>query len=135
MEFNIKNFLEHKEKIAVIGLGYVGLPLAVSLGSKYSIIGFDISKKRILELKQCKDSTKEIDSEKIKQANITFTYDPSSISKCKLIIIAVPTPIDPSIKPNLKFIKQASEIVGKYMKKNSFIVYESTVYPGLTEEF
>ncbi len=131
---DIKDFLEHRERIGVVGLGYVGLPLAVALGSKFSVLGFDISKKRIEELKKGIDSTKELETEKIKSATIEFTSDPKEISKCKLIIVAVPTPIDLSKKPDLRYVISATELVGNNMRKGSIVVYESTVYPGLTED-
>ncbi len=132
---NISDFTkENKEKIAVIGLGYVGLPLAVLLDEKYNVIGFDINPQRIKELKEGYDRTREVESEKLKKSQIHFTDNPEEISQAKVIIVTVPTPIDQHRIPDLKPIKSASKTVGRYMQKGSIVVYESTVYPGLTEE-
>ena len=124
----------NKKKIAVIGLGYVGLPLAVLLDQKFNVIGFDINPERIKELKEGYDRTREVEAEKLKNSTIEFTDNPKKISEANIIIITVPTPIDVHRIPDLRPIKSASETVGKYMQKGSIIVYESTVYPGLTEE-
>ena len=124
----------NKEKIAVIGLGYVGLPLAVLLNEKYNVIGFDINPQRIKELKEGYDRTREVEPEKLKKSTIEFTDNPEKISQAKVIIVTVPTPIDQHRIPDLRPIKSASKTVGKYMQKGSTVVYESTVYPGLTEE-
>ena len=132
---NIKDFEKgNKEKIAVIGLGYVGLPLAVLLDKKFNVIGFDINSKRIEELKKGYDRTREVEKEKLEKSSIQFTDNPEKISQAKVIIITVPTPIDQHNIPDLKPIKSATKTVGKFMKKGSIVVYESTVYPGLTEE-
>ncbi|WP_297457257.1 nucleotide sugar dehydrogenase [Persephonella sp.] len=124
----------NKEKIAIIGLGYVGLPLAVLLDQKFNVIGFDINSQRIKELKEGYDRTREVESEKLKKSNIEFTDNPEKISEAKVIIVTVPTPIDKHNIPDLRPIKSATKTVGKYMQKGSIVVYESTVYPGLTEE-
>jgi len=124
-----------KQKICVVGLGYVGLPLAVEFGKQDNIIGFDINETRIMELRKNIDSTNEISSSEIKKSNIVFTSDPLDIKKSDFIIIAVPTPIDKTKKPDLKYLKSASELVGKNLAKNTIVIYESTVYPGVTEEF
>ncbi len=121
-------------KIAVIGLGYVGLPLAVLFDSKYNVIGFDINSERIKELKEGFDRTREVESEKLKKSDIQFTDNPEKISEAKIIIVTVPTPIDEYRIPDLRPIRSATKTVGKYMTKGSIVVYESTVYPGLTEE-
>ncbi|MEJ5173532.1 MAG: nucleotide sugar dehydrogenase [Hydrogenothermaceae bacterium] len=121
-------------KICVVGLGYVGLPLAVLFASKYEVIGFDINHNRIKELKEGYDRTKEVESEKLKSVNIHYTDNPEDISKADIIIVTVPTPIDEHNIPDLRPIISASKTVGKYMKKGAIVVYESTVYPGLTEE-
>ncbi len=132
---DIKSFQKgKKEKIAVIGLGYVGLPLAVLLDEKFNVIGFDINPQRIKELKENYDRTREVEKEKLEKCNIEFTDNPEKISEAKVIIVTVPTPIDEHRIPDLRPIKSASKTVGKYMKKGSIVVYESTVYPGLTEE-
>jgi len=122
-----------KTKICVVGLGYVGLPLAVSFGKREKINGFDINKKRIEELKNNIDSTKETPNIEIKKAHINFSNNPKIISESNFIIIAVPTPIDKHKNPDLKPLLNASKTVGKYMQKGSIVVYESTVYPGCTE--
>jgi len=122
------------DKICVIGLGYVGLPLATLLGYKFNVIGFDINKKRIEELKKYFDNTNEVSSEKLKGSNIEFTIDPTKISSAKIIIVTVPTPVDEYKMPDLSPVKKATELVAKYIQKGSIIVYESTVYPGVSEE-
>ena len=132
---DIKSFQKgEKEKIVVIGLGYVGLPLAVLLDEKFNVIGFDINPQRIKELKENYDRTREVEKEKLEKCNIEFTDNPEKISEAKVIIVTVPTPIDEHRIPDLRPIKSASKTVGKYMQKGSIVVYESTVYPGLTEE-
>jgi len=122
------------EKIAVVGLGYVGLPLAVLLDTKFDVIGYDINTERINELKRGFDRTGEVDSDRLKSCSVEFTNEPSKISKAKVIIVTVPTPIDEHKIPDLKPVKAATRMVGRYMKKDSIVVYESTVYPGVTEE-
>ena len=121
-------------KIAVIGLGYVGLPLAVLLDTKYNVIGYDISLQRIEELREGFDRTKEIEPERLKNSQIYFTDDPKDISQAKVIIVTVPTPVDKYNIPNLNPVISATKTVGRNMAKGSIVVYESTVYPGLTEE-
>jgi UDP-N-acetyl-D-galactosamine dehydrogenase len=131
----VEDFLKNgKEKIAIVGLGYVGLPLAVLFDTKFNVIGFDINPERIKELKQGFDRTKEVEKEKLLNCHIEFTYDPGKLKEAKVIIITVPTPVDKHKIPDLRPIISATKTVGKYMKKGSIVVYESTVYPGLTEE-
>ncbi len=128
--------MSSKLLIGVIGLGYVGLPLSVELGKKYKTIGYDINKERINNLRNKIDYTNEISSKELKKSkNLNFTNSLKEISKCNFFIIAVPTPINFSKKPDLRMLKKASENIGKILKKNDIVVYESTVYPGLTEEF
>ena len=128
--------MNDKIKVAVIGLGYVGLPLAIEVGKKYSTIGFDINKKRILELKEYIDSTEELSLNQIKKSKkIRFTYNIEEIKFCNFYIIAVPTPINKKKKPNLKMLRDATYLVANILKKKDIVVYESTVYPGLTEEY
>lgn len=127
-------FKGNKEKIAIIGLGYVGLPLAEVFDKKYNVIGFDINKQRIEELKNGFDRTKEVDTDVLKKVGILFTDDPKAINEAKVIIVTVPTPVDSYNIPDLTPVKMASKTVGKFMSKGSIVVYESTVYPGLTEE-
>ena len=124
----------NNEKIAVIGLGYVGLPLAVLLDTEFNVTGCDINIERVNELKKGFDRTGEVSSERLKSCSIEFTDDPCKISEAKVIIVTVPTPIDEHKIPDLRPVKAATRTVGKYMQKGSIIVYESTVYPGVTEE-
>lgn len=130
----LKDLVEGKEKVCVIGLGYVGLPLSVLLNRVYKVCGFDINENRISELKKGYDRTGEISDEELKNSTIELTPDFKKISECKVIIITVPTPVDEHNMPDLKPVKTATQTVGKYMGKGSIVVYESTVYPGLTEE-
>mgnify|MGYP001300714150 CR=1 FL=1 len=123
-------------RIAIVGLGYIGLPLAVEFGRKHNVIGFDINKKRIEELNKGVDITSELNSKEIRQAkNLNFTFNINDIKKCNVFIITVPTPIDSQKRPDLKYLKKASEDVGSVLKKNDLVIYESTVFPGVTEEF
>ncbi len=121
--------------IAVVGLGYVGLPLAVHFGTKTKTIGFDINKKIITNSKNNIDPTGEVSSEEFKLATqLEVTSNPESLHEADFIVIAVPTPIDEAHQPDLFMICEASKTVGKHMKKNSIVIYESTVYPGVTED-
>lgn len=121
-------------KIAVIGLGYAGLPVAVAFGKKYSVIGFDIKPSRIQALQEGIDVTNEINSEELKRTNIVFTNDPARLREAGFIIVAVPTPIDQYNQSDLLPLLNASKIIGENIKKGAVVVYESTVYPGTTEE-
>ncbi len=124
-----------KITIGVIGLGYVGLPLAVEFSKKYKVYGFDINKTRIDELKKGYDSSLEVSSEKLKEcSNLQLTHDPKLLAHPEIYIITVPTPVDSSNKPDLQPLISASEIVGKFIKKDNIVIYESTVFPGATEE-
>ena len=124
-----------KDKIAIIGLGYVGLPLAVEFGKKYECIGFDINKKRIDELNKFIDKTNELTSEEIKKSKLlNFTHSIKDLKHCNIYIITVPTPIDEYNNPDINFLIKASKNVGKFLNKNDIVIYESTVYPGCTEE-
>ena len=121
--------------IGVIGLGYVGTPLALSLGRFFNVVGFDLNKKRISQLKKNNDSTKETTLRDFKKAKkIIFSYKLNDLKNCNIFIITVPSPVTKSNKPDFYFLKKASKIVAQVMKKNSVVVYESTVYPGATEE-
>jgi UDP-N-acetyl-D-glucosamine/UDP-N-acetyl-D-galactosamine dehydrogenase len=122
-------------KIAIIGLGYVGLPLAVEFGKKYSVLGFDINQLRIDELNNGHDRTQEMTSEELKSLKyLSFSTDKEQLKTCNIFIVTVPTPIDKYKKPDLTPLISASRTVGKALKKNDVIIYESTVYPGCTEE-
>lgn len=123
------------ERIAVLGLGYVGLPLAVAFGLKHDTVGFDINVERINELQRGIDRTLEIDTQELlASSRLTFTSDPAALADCNVYIITVPTPIDENKRPDLSALLRASETVGKYLKKGDVVIYESTVYPGATEE-
>lgn len=131
---HIINLLNRKEKIAVVGLGYVGLPMAVLFAKKYDVIGFDVKEERVKELKNGIDKTGEVDNERLKKANIFFTTEPEELKNARVIIVTVPTPIDKYNAPDLNPLISASTAIGRSFSKGSFVVYESTVYPGLTEE-
>ena len=127
--------MKKKIIIGVVGLGYVGTPLAVSLGRFFNVVGFDLNKKRILELKKKIDITKETTLNEFKKAKkIIFSHKSEDLKNCNIFIITVPSPVTKSNKPDFYFLKKASKIVAQVMKKKSVIVYESTVYPGATEE-
>lgn len=122
-------------KIAVIGLGYVGLPVALALAEKFeAVYGFDIHEPRIRELKNAIDRTNETSAEELKNTSLNFTSDPKEIAQCNFYIVCVPTPIDGNRQPDLTPVRKASETVGSVLKKGDIVVYESTVYPGVTEE-
>lgn len=123
-----------KRNISVIGLGYVGLPVAVAFGKVGKTIGFDINSKRIEELKEGCDRTGEVEPEELKAANILFTDKIEELRRADFHIVAVPTPVDDANQPDLTPILKASETLGKAIKKGDIVVYESTVYPGVTEE-
>ncbi len=120
--------------IAIVGLGYIGLPLAVAFDRKEKTIGFDVSNERISELQNNYDATYEFTAEEISASSIDFTDDPERLKEANFIIVAVPTPIDANKKPDLEMLKNASKIVGRNIRKGTIVVYESTVYPGATEE-
>lgn len=123
------------DKIAIIGLGYVGLPLAVEFGKKMDVIGFDINLQRVNELISGDDSTLEVEPEELRQAvNLRYTNDPADMQDCNIFIVTVPTPIDDHKRPDLAPLKKSSNTIGKYLKRNDIVIYESTVYPGTTEE-
>jgi len=123
------------KKIALIGLGYVGLPLAVEFGKKLSVIGFDINQHRINDLKNGVDSTLETTSEELKDAvHLSYTTNLEDIEDCTIFIVTVPTPIDKHKRPDLTPLEKSSEAVGSILKKGDIVIYESTVYPGATEE-
>jgi UDP-N-acetyl-D-glucosamine/UDP-N-acetyl-D-galactosamine dehydrogenase len=123
------------DKISVIGLGYVGLPLAVEFGKNFSVVGFDINKTRVEQLKMGFDLTKELSSEELREAkNLTFSCDLTDLKGANYFIITVPTPVDESKIPDLQPLIKASDMIGRVLKKNDVVIYESTVYPGCTEE-
>lgn len=124
-----------KIKLAILGLGYVGLPLAVEFGKKRSVTAFDINKDRVAELQSGRDHTLEVTSEELQEARfLTFTSDPEQLRVCNTFIVTVPTPVDQFNKPDLTPLIKASETIGKVLKRGDIVIYESTVYPGATEE-
>ena len=126
---------ENNTKIAIIGLGYVGLPLAVEFGKYFKTIGFDINESRIQELQAGNDSTLEVRPDELQEAKkLTYAKDTKDIQNCNIFIVTVPTPIDEHKKPDLTPLIKASISVGKVLKKDDIIIYESTVFPGATEE-
>jgi UDP-N-acetyl-D-galactosamine dehydrogenase len=129
-----ESLLSGEDQIAVVGLGYVGLPLAVHLSKHFRVIGYDFNSKRIRELETGLDRTLEVSAEELTAAGILFSDNPENLSKCRLIIVAVPTPIDSYRIPDLEPLRGASIAVGKQMVGGACIVFESTVYPGVTED-
>jgi UDP-N-acetyl-D-glucosamine/UDP-N-acetyl-D-galactosamine dehydrogenase len=124
-----------QEKIAVIGLGYVGLPVALSFGRKLATVGFDIRQRRVDELKKGHDETLEVTSEQLAAAEkLELTADPARLAECTFYIVAVPTPIDSNNRPDLGPMLSASRTIGPHLKKGDVVVFESTVYPGVTED-
>ena len=121
--------------LAIIGLGYVGLPLAIEFARKRSVIGYDINENRIIELKKGFDSTKEFTSKEIKNAsNLFLTFNFDDLKKANIFIVTVPTPVDKNKTPDMSYLINASRSLGNILKKNDIVIFESTVYPGATEE-
>lgn len=129
-----EEILSQKAKISVIGLGYVGMPLAVAFAKKVNVIGFDLNKRKIDMYKSGIDPTNEVGNEIIKQSTVEFTTDESRLKESKFLIVAVPTPINSDKTPDLSPVEGASAIVGKNLSRGSIVVFESTVYPGVTED-
>ncbi len=130
---SLKN-AEKKRTIAVVGLGYVGLPLALALAKHFPVIGFDVNAKRISDLKQGNDRSREVLSPELTSTSMQFTAEPQQLKKADFIIICVPTPIDNYNKPDLYCLESSSKVVGENLSRGAIVVYESTVYPGVTEE-
>ena len=132
------NKMKKNKKIAIIGLGYVGLPLAVEFGKKYKTVGFDINENRVRDLKNCIDDTLEVDpnilSLALSNGNFSVSSNKNDIKDCNFFIVTVPTPVDRNNRPVLTPLVRASESVGSVLKKGDIVIYESTVYPGVTEE-
>jgi UDP-N-acetyl-D-glucosamine/UDP-N-acetyl-D-galactosamine dehydrogenase len=129
------NFNLNDARIGVVGLGYVGLPLAVEFGKQFATVGFDIKASRITELKSGRDSTLECSAAELKAAHkLRFTTSLKELGKCRVFIVTVPTPIDKYNRPDLTPLERSSETVGSVLKKGDIVIYESTVYPGCTEE-
>ena len=129
-----EKLINGQERISVIGLGYVGMPIAVAFARKVNVIGFDINKEKIEIYKSGIDPTNEVGNEAIKQTALEFTHDETRLKEARFHIIAVPTPINSDKTPNLTPVVDASTIVGRNLTKGSIVVYESTVYPGVTED-
>ncbi len=129
-----QSLIARQDKIAVVGLGYVGLPLAVHLAAHFDVVGFDLKQDRIRELRTGYDRTMEVENDQLVKAAITYTSQPEDLAPCRLIIIAVPTPIDEYNIPDMGPLRGASTTAGRYLQKGSSVVFESTVYPGATEE-
>lgn len=129
-----EKIVQKEEKISVVGLGYVGMPIAVAFAKKVEVIGFDLNKKKIELYIAGVDPTNEVGNEEIKNTTVEFTADETKLKEAKFHIIAVPTPINSDKTPNLSPVEGASEIVGRNLTKGSIVVYESTVYPGVTED-
>ncbi len=129
------NFDLQRVRIGILGLGYVGLPLAVAFGKRYPTLGFDVDVARIAELREGRDSSLEVESEELRAAEkLTYTDESNDLADCNLFIVTVPTPINAHKQPDLHFLKSASYTVGVLLKAGDIVIYESTVYPGATEE-
>jgi UDP-N-acetyl-D-glucosamine/UDP-N-acetyl-D-galactosamine dehydrogenase len=129
-----QNLVDKKEKLAVIGLGYVGLPIALEFARKISVVGFDINAGRIDMMRKGIDPSNELEKEQFENCDIHFTNSLDELKEAKFFIVAVPTPVDHHNVPDLTPVKKASETIGKVIKKGDYVVFESTVYPGCTEE-
>ena len=135
MEFDniYQGLISGKEKLALVGLGYVGMPIAVEFAKHVKVIGFDINEKRVNEYRNGIDATNEV-GEAIKKTTVDFTADPSRLKEAKFIIVAVPTPVNPDTTPDLRPVEGASRMVGQNLTPGTIVVFESTVYPGVTED-
>jgi UDP-N-acetyl-D-glucosamine/UDP-N-acetyl-D-galactosamine dehydrogenase len=129
-----QDLVDKKASLAVLGLGYVGLPIALEFAAYVPVIGFDINDKRVEMMKQGVDPSRELDSKAFENKNIRFTADVNVLKEARFFVVAVPTPVDDHKVPDLIPVQKASEIIGKVLKKGDYVVYESTVYPGCTEE-
>src|SRR5687768_7031098 len=129
-----QDLIDRKAKLAVIGLGYVGLPIALEFSKKISVIGFDINEKRVEMMRNCIDPSNELVKEDFRNCDIYFTSKLDELKEANFFIVAVPTPVDQHNVPDLRPVKKASETIGKVLKKGDYVVFESTVYPGCTEE-
>ncbi|MFZ9263388.1 MAG: nucleotide sugar dehydrogenase, partial [Chitinophagaceae bacterium] len=127
----------NNQTICILGLGYVGLPLAIEFSKKYKVVGFDINEKRVKELNASADETSQVESDELSeviQSGLILTSLENALSNCNIYIVTVPTPIDEKQLPDLGPLLGASSIIGKYLKKGDYVIYESTTYPGCTEE-
>lgn len=131
---NVEQIINKQARVAVVGLGYVGLPLAAAFGRKIDVVGFDIHAEKVAQLKDGIDVTGEVSAEDLASTTIAYTTDPTDIKSADFIIVTVPTPIDENNSPDLRPMESASKMIGQNLKAGSIIVYESTVYPGVTED-
>ncbi len=129
-----EKIVNRQEKISLVGLGYVGLPIAIAFAKKSEVIGFDVSEEKISLYKQGLDPTKEVGDDEVKNTSVFFTSNPQDLKQAKFHIVAVPTPVTSDHVPDLRYVESASQIVGKNLVSGSIVVFESTVYPGVTEE-
>jgi UDP-N-acetyl-D-galactosamine dehydrogenase len=129
-----QDLVSKKKKISVIGLGYVGLPVALAFAKKYSVIGFDVNANRVEMMKKGVDPSEELEPSAFEDSDIHFTTKEEDLRKAHFHVVAVPTPVDEHKVPDLNYLKRASETVGRHLKKGDYVIYESTVYPGCTEE-
>ncbi|SKB87088.1 UDP-N-acetyl-D-galactosamine dehydrogenase [Lachnospiraceae bacterium] len=129
-----EDIVNHKEKLSLVGLGYVGMPIAVSFADKIDVIGFDINAEKIEKYKAGFDPTNEVGNDRIKNSKVDFTSDETRLKEAKFHIVAVPTPVNPDHTPDLTPVEGASRVLGRNLTKGSIVVYESTVYPGVTED-
>ena len=129
-----KEIVSGKERVAVVGLGYVGLPLALEFAKWVDVIGVDVNEEHVAKLWKGIDPNGELGSESFEERRISFTSNPAELKGAKFIVIAVPTPVDKHNKPDLTPLISATKSVAKYLKKGDYVLYESTVYPGCTEE-
>ncbi len=129
-----QDLLDKKTKLAVVGLGYVGLPIALEFAKRIAVIGFDINAQRVALMKQGIDPSKEVEASQFEGRDITFTSNPEDLREASFFIVAVPTPVDKFNVPDLKPVIGASTTLGKVVKAGDYVVFESTVYPGCTEE-
>ena len=131
---SVDAFLARQHSICVIGLGYVGLPLAVALATRFRVVGFDVNQRRIEELRQGNDRTRELSRAQLSASDLTYSTDASCLSEARFIIVTVPTPIDEHRRPDLDPLRSASKWIGSHIRPGTTVVFESTVYPGCTEE-
>jgi UDP-N-acetyl-D-glucosamine/UDP-N-acetyl-D-galactosamine dehydrogenase len=130
----VSQLLEGRAQLGVVGLGYVGLPLAVAFGERVSVIGFDVSERKVESLREGRDPTGEVPSERLRRARIQYTTNAGALRGASFVVVAVPTPIDRNRRPDLAPLESASALVGRSLRPGTIVVFESTVYPGVTEE-
>ena len=129
-----ENLIKKEAKLALVGLGYVGLPIALEFAKRVKVVGFDINQARVDMMRRGEDPSRELEAADFENRDITFTTDINELADVNFFIVAVPTPIDETNIPDLKPLLGASRTVGKVLKKGDYVVFESTVYPGCTEE-